>query len=87
MRKRGLFYYKKVKKSTPNVTSPQVHGLFTIALIKTFFEKNQSSRAVSGNRTQFKPEVTPEISLFFKKLKLIILKFTYLHFLMIFFRT
>ena len=31
---RALFHYKKVKKGTPNLTSPYVHSLFTIVLIK-----------------------------------------------------
>ena len=51
--KRALVYYKKVEKGTPNLTSPYVHSLFTIVLIKQIFEKNKSSRAASGSRTQF----------------------------------
>ena len=51
--KKALFHYKKVKKGTPNLTSPFIHSLFTIVLIKKFFEKNKSSRAASENRTQF----------------------------------
>ena len=53
IQKRALFHYKKVKKGTPNLTSPYVHGLFTNFLIKQIFEKNKSSRAASGSRTQF----------------------------------
>ena len=37
--KRALFYFKKVKKATPNLTSPYVHNHFTIVLIKPIFEK------------------------------------------------
>ena len=48
-----LFHYKKVKKDTPNLTSPYVHSFFTIVLIKQIFEKNKSLRAASGSRTQF----------------------------------
>ena len=51
--KRALFHYKKVKKGTPNLTSPYVYSLFTIVLIKQIFEKNKSLRAASGSRTQF----------------------------------
>ena len=32
--KRALFHYKTVKKGTPNLTSPYVHGLFAIVFIK-----------------------------------------------------
>ena len=53
MQKRTLFHYRKVKKGTPNLTFPYVHSLFTIFLIKQIFEKNKSSRAASGGRTQF----------------------------------
>ena len=53
MQKRTLFHCKKVKKGTPNMTSPHVHNLFTIYLIKQIFEKNKSSRAASESRTQF----------------------------------
>ena len=51
--KKALFHNKKVIKGTPNLTSPSVHSLFTIVLIKQTSEKNKSSRAVSGSRTQF----------------------------------
>ena len=51
--KSALFHYKKVKKDTPNLTSPCVHSLFRIVLIKRIFEKNKSSRAASGSQTQF----------------------------------
>ena len=51
--KGALFHYKRVKKCTPNLTSPCVHSLFTTVLIKQIFEKNKSSRAESGSRTQF----------------------------------
>ena len=37
--KRVLFHYKNVKKGTLNLTSPYVHSLFTIVLIKRIFEK------------------------------------------------
>ena len=37
--KRALFHYKKIKKGTPNLTSPYDHSLFTIVLIKQIFEK------------------------------------------------
>ena len=53
IQKRALFHYKKVKKGTPNLTSPFIHSLLTIVLIKKFFEKNKSSRAASESRTQF----------------------------------
>ena len=52
MQKRALFHHKKIKKDTPNLTSPYVHSLFTIFLIKQVFEKNKSPRAASGSRTQ-----------------------------------
>ena len=39
--KRALFYYKTVKKGTPNLTSPYVYSLFsTIVLINQIFENN-----------------------------------------------
>ena len=53
VQKKAFFHYKKVKKGTLILTSPYVHSLFTIVLIKNFFEKNKSSRAASGSRTQF----------------------------------
>ena len=53
IQKRALFHYKKVKKGTPNLTSPYIHSLFTIVLIKQIFEKNESSRAASRSQTQF----------------------------------
>ena len=53
IQKRALFQYKKVKKGTPNLTSPYVHSIFTIVLIKQIVEKNNSSTAASGSRTQF----------------------------------
>ena len=53
IQKGALFHYKKVKKGTPNLTSPYVHSFFTLVLIRQFFEKNTSSRAASGSRTQF----------------------------------
>ena len=34
IQKRALVHYKKIKKGTPNLTSPYVHSLFTIVLIK-----------------------------------------------------
>ena len=51
--KRALFHNKKVKKGTPNLTSPYVHSRFTLVLIKQIFEKNRSLRAASGSQTQF----------------------------------
>ena len=39
IQKRTLFHYSKVKKGTPNLTSPYVHSLFTIVLKKQIFEK------------------------------------------------
>ena len=39
IQKRALFHYKKIKKGTPNLTSPCDHSLFTIVLIKQIFEK------------------------------------------------
>ena len=54
--KRALFYFKKVKKATPNFTSPYVHNHFTIVLIKPIFEKKISHR---GQR----PEVELSFSL------------------------
>ena len=53
LQKRTLFCHRKVKKGTPNLTSPYVHNLFTIFLIKQVFEKNKSLRAASGSQTQF----------------------------------
>ena len=53
IQKRALFQYKKVKKGTPNLTSRYVHSIFTIVLIKQIVEKNNSSTAASGSRTQF----------------------------------
>ena len=53
IQKRALFQYKKVKKGTPNLTSPYIHSVFTIVLIKQIFEKNMSFRAASGSWTQF----------------------------------
>ena len=53
IQKKALFHYKKVKKSIPNLTSPYVHSLFTIVLIKQIFEKSRSSRAAPGSWTQF----------------------------------
>ena len=64
IQKRPLFYYKTVKKGTPNLTSPYNHGLFTIVLIKQISEKNKTLRAASGNRTQFKSEINPALSEF-----------------------
>ena len=49
----ALFYYKKVKDGTPNLTFPNVRSLFAILLIKQFFIKNKSLAAASGSRTQF----------------------------------
>ena len=53
IQKRGLFHYKKVKKGTPNLTSPYAHRLLAIVLIKQIFENNKSSRAASESQTQF----------------------------------
>ena len=53
IQKRALFHYEKVEKGTPNLISPGVHSLFTAILMKQVFEKNKSSRATSGSRTQF----------------------------------
>ena len=53
IQKRAHFQYKKVKKGTLNLTSPFVYSLFTLVLTKQIFEKNRSSRAASGSRTQF----------------------------------
>ena len=36
---RTLFHYKKVKKGSPNLTTPYVHSLFSSVLIKQIFEK------------------------------------------------
>ena len=57
--KRTLFHCETIKKGTPNSTFSYVHGLFTIVFIKWIFEKNKSSRAASGNWTQFKSEIDP----------------------------
>ena len=32
--KKSLFHYKTVKKGTPNLTSPFIHGFFTIVFFK-----------------------------------------------------
>ena len=40
--KKGHFHNKKVKKGTPNLTSPYVHSFFTTVMTKQFFEKNNS---------------------------------------------
>ena len=53
IQKRPLFHNKKVKKGTPNLTSPYGHSLLTIILIKKICEKNNSSRAASGSQSQF----------------------------------
>ena len=53
IQKKALFHNKKVKKGTLILTSPYIHSLFTIALIKQIFEKNKSSRAASRNQTKF----------------------------------
>lgn len=59
--KRALFYFKKVKKATPNLTSPYVQNHFTIVLIKPIFEK----KVIKGSiRTQFKSKITPEGGIF-----------------------
>ena len=60
IQKRALFHYKTVKQGTPNLTSPYIHDLFIAALIKQISEENKSSRAASGNWTQFKPEINPD---------------------------
>ena len=60
IQRRALFQYKTVKKGTPNLTSPYVHRLFTVALMKQIFGKNKSLRAASRSCSQFKPEKTPE---------------------------
>ena len=39
IQKRVFFQYKKVKKGTPNLTSPYVYSLFTLVFIKQIFEK------------------------------------------------
>ena len=52
IQKRTLFHYKKVKKSTPNLSSPDVYILFTIVLIKQVFEKIKSLRIACGSQTQ-----------------------------------
>ena len=62
IQKRALLHYKKVKKGTPDLASPYLRSLFTIVLIKQIFEKNKSTRAASGSRTQFKPKITPVVS-------------------------
>ena len=41
IQKKGTFSLQKVKKGTANLTSPYVHGLFTVVLIKQVFEKNK----------------------------------------------
>ena len=51
IQKRALFHYKKVKKGTPNLSSPYVHSLFQIVLIKQIFEKkisHQGQRPEAG---------------------------------------
>ena len=53
IQKRALFHQKKVKKGTPNLTSPCDHSFFALVLIKQIFEKNRSSRAVPEIQTQF----------------------------------
>ena len=53
MQKGHFFTSKKLKIGTPNLTSPYVHSIFTVVLIKQIFEKNKSLRAASGSRTQF----------------------------------
>ena len=44
------------------MTFSYIYGLFTIVLIKQIFEKHKSARAASGNWTQFKLEINPDIS-------------------------
>ena len=41
IQKRALFHHKKVKKDTANLTSPYVHSLFTIVVIKQTKKKQQ----------------------------------------------
>ena len=53
IQKRLFLTAKKLKKGTPNLTSPYGHSLFIIVLIKQIFETNKSSRAASRSRTQF----------------------------------
>ena len=67
IQKRALLHYKKVKKGTPDLASPYLHSLFKIVLIKQIFEKNKSTRAASGSRTQFKPKITSDLSHKMKK--------------------
>ena len=51
---KGYFFTtKKIKKSTPNLTSPYVQNLFGITLIKQTFEKNKSPKAASGSQIKF----------------------------------
>ena len=38
IQKKGTFSLQKVKKGTPDLTSPYVHDLFTVVLIKQIFE-------------------------------------------------
>ena len=59
--KKDTFSLQKVKKGTPHLTYPYVHGLYTIVLIKQIFKKYKSWRAVSGSRTQFSPKIAPDI--------------------------
>ena len=53
IQKGHFFTTKKLKRGTPYLTSPYVHCLFIIVLIEQIFERNKSSRAVSGSQTQF----------------------------------
>ena len=80
IQKRALFHYKIVEKGTPNLISPYVHGLFTVALMKQIFEKNKPLRAASRSQTQFKPEITCGIITVSKSTSLFVLPpclFTY----------
>ena len=51
---KGYFFTtKKIKKSTPNLTSPYVQNLFGITLIKQTFEKNKSPKQRPEVRLSF----------------------------------
>lgn len=52
-------FLSKLLKDTTDFSNPDVHSIFTLLLMKPFFEKNKSSRATSESRVQFLPRITP----------------------------
>ena len=57
--KRALFTINY--KGTSDLTSPYVHCIFSLILIKQIFEKSKSLRIASKSQTQFLPRITPGV--------------------------